>query len=376
MYREATGSNWAVRLYSLFDLTNVWPFFPSNVRNEGALENSRYPDNARVRDTDILVGYLLLFWMMLYLLYETCLNSLFRRMRFPLIQRDRIIKAAWYCGFCFGSVCYMRSSTVPILGLAAHKQDMTYREIGIALHKSFYLHRAGIDVLCHGAWIKGCANLLFASFVLSPHQQNYRWCMVTGIFLVYKTIDVVTVNACRILLCVLQMVARPICKLLFLSHCLIWMYLYLYYVPIFMLWSKEAEYTGMEPGLWLWFAAECLDSVLLRLIGHARATHWLEICLFPPPTQEAIELAGIHKKHRDSLRKSANKIERTKKIELWQTLACAMTIKRKIRKIRQMRNNADTSILDDSEEKETPVKDGAAETQSKEATSDVRSLEE
>jgi hypothetical protein len=54
----------------------------------------------------------------------------------------------------------------------------------------------------------------------------------------------------------------------------------------------------------------------------------------------------------------------------------AMTIKRKIRKIRQMRNNADTSILDDSEEKETPVKDGAAETQSKEATSDVRSLEE
>jgi len=204
MYREATGSNWAVCLYSLFDLTNVWPFFPSNVRNEGALENSRYPDNARVRDTDILVGYLLLFWMMLYLLYETCLNvskaknvniflkthhfhkmtyvhilrsinfmqSLFRRMRFPLIQRDRIIKAAWYCGFCFGSVCYMRSSTVPILGLAAHKQDMTYREIGIALHKSFYLHRAGIDVLCHGAWIKGCANLLFASFVLSPHQQK------------------------------------------------------------------------------------------------------------------------------------------------------------------------------------------------------------
>jgi len=41
-------------------------------------------------------------------------------------------------------------------------------------------------------------------------------------------------------------------------------YLYLYYVPIFMLWSEEAEYTGMELGLWLWFAAECLDSVRMR----------------------------------------------------------------------------------------------------------------
>jgi len=203
MYGEA-ASNWAVCLYSLFDPTNVLPFFPS-VWNERALGNSRYPNNARVRDTDVLVGYLVLFWLMLYLLYETCLNvsktrilrsskrvvfikwhtchvhilrsinfmqSLFRRMRFPLIQRDRIIKAVWYCGFCFGSLCYMRSSAVPILGLTAHKQGTTYREVGIALHKSFYLHRAGIDVLCHGAWIKGCANLLFASFVLNPHQQK------------------------------------------------------------------------------------------------------------------------------------------------------------------------------------------------------------
>jgi len=39
------------------------------------------------------------------------------------------------------------------------------------------------------------------------------------------------------------------------------MYLYLYYVPIYMLWSEEVEYARTEPGLWLWFAAECLDSV-------------------------------------------------------------------------------------------------------------------
>ncbi|RLU23374.1 hypothetical protein DMN91_003578 [Ooceraea biroi] len=348
MYEQA-ASNWAVRLYSLFDPTNFLPLFP-NVWNKRVLGSSRYPDDTKVRDTDILVGYLILFWIMLYLLYEKCLNSLFRRMRFPLIQRSRIIKATWYCGFCFGSICYMRSLATQILSFAAHKQGMMYQELGVALHKSFYLHQAGIDILCHGAWIKGCANLLFASFILNPYQQNYRRCMVTGIFLMYKTIDVVMVNVCRILLCILQTILRPICKLLFLLHCLIWIYLYLYYVPVFMLWSEEANYTGVEPGLWLWFAIECLDSVLLRLIGHAKATHWLEICLFPPPSQEAIELAGIHKRHRESLKKSN---ERTaKKVELWQTLICAMAIKKKIKRIRQTRNNIDSSSLDNSEEME------------------------
>jgi len=41
-----------------------------------------------------------------------------------------------------------------------------------------------------------------------------------------------------------------------------------------------------------------------------------------------------------------------------------------------MRNNADTSTFDDSEETEASVKDEVAETESKGATSDVRSLEE
>lgn len=38
-------------------------------------------------------------------------------------------------------------------------------------------------------------------------------------------------------------------------------YLYSYYVPTFMLWSDEGKYIRTDPGLWFWFAAECLDSV-------------------------------------------------------------------------------------------------------------------
>lgn len=367
MHEQAT-SNWAVRLYSLFEPTNFLSFLP-NVSNERAVRGSwRYSDDAKVRDTGVLVGYLVLFWMMLHLLYEKCLNSLFRRMGFPLIQRGRIIQAAWYCGFCFGSICYMKSSTIQILSFAAvRKQGMTYQQLGVALHKSFYLHQAGIDVTCRGAWIKGCANLLFASVILNPYQLNYRWCIVTGIFLMYRTIDIVMINICRILLCVFQTVGKPICKLLVLAHCLIWIYLYLYHVPVFMLWSEEVNHgTGMELGLWLWFIAECLDSILLRFIRHAKATYWLEISLFPPPTREAIELAGIHKRHGESLRKSSNKVN---KVQLWQTLVCAMAIKKKIKRLRQTKSNVDSSRLDDSEEMELfemrDVKNETAESESK-----------
>ncbi|CAL1684544.1 unnamed protein product [Lasius platythorax] len=337
MYEQA-ASNWAVGLYSLLDPTNFLPFLP-NLWNKLAI-GSRYPNDTKIRDIDVLVGYLILFWVVLYLLYEKCLNSLFRRMRFPLVQRSRIIKAAWNYGFCFGSVYYMQSSATQILNFAPHKLGMTYQELGLALHKSFYFHQAGIDILCCGAWMKGCANLLFASFILNPDQQNYG-CTVTSTVLLYKTIDIAIVNACRILLCIfklfLQTIGRSICKLLFLLHCLTWMYLYLYYVPTYMLWSEEVKHARTESGLWLWFAAECLDSVWLRLIGHAKAIHWLEICLFPPPTQEAIELAGIQKRHKESLRKFNN--NRAKKVELWQTLVCAMAIKKKIKRIRQAKDN-------------------------------------
>jgi len=66
----------------------------------------------------------------------------------------------------------MKSSAMQILSFASRAQGITYQELGFALHKSFYLHQAGIDILCHGAWIKGCGNLLFASFILIPYQQK------------------------------------------------------------------------------------------------------------------------------------------------------------------------------------------------------------
>lgn len=47
-----------------------------------------------------------------------------------------------------------------------------HEELGVVLYKSFYFHRAGVEIFCHGAWTKGWANLLFASFVMNPYQEK------------------------------------------------------------------------------------------------------------------------------------------------------------------------------------------------------------
>jgi len=71
MYEQA-ASSWAVGLYSLLDPTKFLPFLPS-LWDKQAI-GSRYPNDTKVRETDVLVGYLILFWVILYLVYEKCLN--------------------------------------------------------------------------------------------------------------------------------------------------------------------------------------------------------------------------------------------------------------------------------------------------------------
>lgn len=71
MYEQA-ASSWVVGLYSLLDPMKFLPFLPS-LWDEQAI-GSRYPNDTKVRETDVLVGYLILVWVVLYLVYEKCLN--------------------------------------------------------------------------------------------------------------------------------------------------------------------------------------------------------------------------------------------------------------------------------------------------------------
>ncbi|CAL7952205.1 unnamed protein product [Xylocopa violacea] len=337
MWEEA-----AIGLHSFLDVSQFTPSV-SNLWDKETMNVTR--NGTRIKKSDVLLGYLIMFWVIFYLIYEKCLNSLLRRIRIPLMQRCRIIEAVWSCGFCFGSIFYLKSPAIKTLSFFFNEKEVTYEELGVVLHKSFYLHRAGIEILCHGAWTKGWTNLLFASFIMNPYQKN--WFAGVSTFLLYNAIHTIVINICRILLCVSHIIGRKLPKLLFGLHCLSWIYLYVLLVPKLILWPEHTNYSRVQLGVWLWFIAECLDSVWFRLLGCAKATHWLEICLFPPPTREAIELAGIQKRHRDSLKKLVNKA--SKKTELWQTLFCAVAIKKKIKRIRQAKQNDSVSMANSTE---------------------------
>ncbi|XP_034190910.2 uncharacterized protein LOC117609116 isoform X1 [Osmia lignaria lignaria] len=337
---EEAMNNWVIVLHSVFDVLHFKPIV-ANLWDKETFNMQRM-NEIRIKRSDVLLGYLIPFWIILYFMYEKCLNSLLRRMRIPLLQRSRIIEAVWDCGFCFGSICYLKSSTVKTINFFSEEQAVTHQELGVILHKSFYLHRAGVEIFCHEAWIKGWANLLFASFVMNPYQE--KWCTVVSTFVFYKAFDTIVISICRILLCTSHFIGKKLPKLFFFLHCLSWIYLYTLFVPKLMLWTESTNHTRAKLGLWLWFIAECIDSMWFRLLWCGKATHWLEICLFPPPTQEAIELAGIQKRHRDSLKKLVNRT--SKKAELWQTLFCAVAIKKKIKRIREAKHNETTSLTD------------------------------
>ncbi|XP_076687120.1 uncharacterized protein LOC143378897 [Andrena cerasifolii] len=341
---EEVANSWAIGLHTFLDVSQFTPMVSSLWDRETF--NIQPLSDTKVKKSDVLLGHLILFWVVLYLAYEKCLDSLLRRMRVPLMQRSRITEAVWNCGFCFGSICYLKSPSIKTLDFFSGGQSVTHEELGVILHKSFYFHQAGVEIFCRGAWTRGLANLLFASFIMNPYQE--KWCTVVSVFLFYKAVDTILINTCRVLLCVSHFSGRKLLpKLLFCIHCFSWVYLYILFVPKLMLWPEKTNYMRAELGLWLWFIAECIDSVWLRLLGCAKATYWLEICLFPPPTREAIELAGIQRRHRDSLKKLVNRASR--KTELWQTMLCAMAIKKKIKRIRQAKRNDSESTLDSTD---------------------------
>ncbi|XP_015180875.1 PREDICTED: uncharacterized protein LOC107068694 [Polistes dominula] len=326
-YVEASS---AMKWHSLMDITNFLPY-PLNMWNKIVITEDLTENNNRIRNVNTFLGYFILIWAIIYLAYKKCLNSLLRRMCIPLTQRYRIIEAAWNCGFCFCSIWYIMHMPTKNLNFSLNGWNITHQELAIILYKSFFFHRAGVAIICHNAWVHGLTNLLFASYVLNMlYEKQYK---VENAFLFYRAVDIILIDICRILICSSQVIgevgklfAKWTATLLFSIHCLNWVYLYIFFIPK-MMWPEKVDLA-----LLIWFLAECSNSVWLKLCECAKATHWLEICLFPPPSKEAIELANIQKRHQKSMKKSVN--VKSKKNDLAKALLCAMVIKKKIHRIR------------------------------------------
>ncbi|XP_015606206.1 uncharacterized protein LOC107272978 [Cephus cinctus] len=338
MLEEMTNS-WAPKFHSLLDLTLFLPFAPN-------FQNNLQIEEKKIADLDIFVGYLILLWAMLYMLYEKCLNVLLRSMRFPLMQRSRIIDAVWSCGFCFGSISFLKFSAMITPELSSLQLEEGRLELGLILHKSFYLHHAGIKIFCRGSWLKGWTDLLFALLIINSHQ--HKWCPIIINILFYKTINTLLVEICRISLSLWQTkFGKLVTKTLFLCYCLNWIYVYTCFVPDSL---RENNNIPLQLYLWMWYISECLNSVWVKLLGNFNSSHWLEACLFLPPTPEALELARIRKRHRDSLKNNRSSTKTPKKIEFWRTLLCAIAMKKKIRRMRQAKQNKTQTETANNEE--------------------------
>lgn len=72
MSQDVTSS-FAIKLYSLMDITNFLPY-PLNIWDKRIITEDFIGNNNRTKNVDILLGYFILLWATLYLVYEKCLN--------------------------------------------------------------------------------------------------------------------------------------------------------------------------------------------------------------------------------------------------------------------------------------------------------------
>lgn len=69
---KETVSSWTIGLYSFAEISQFTPMV-SNLWDKETF-NIAHVHGTKIKKSDILVGYLIIFWIILYFIYEKCLN--------------------------------------------------------------------------------------------------------------------------------------------------------------------------------------------------------------------------------------------------------------------------------------------------------------
>ena len=69
---EEVANSWAIGLHSLLDVSQFTPMVSSLWDRETF--NIQPLSDTKVKKSDVLLGHLILFWVVLYLAYEKCLD--------------------------------------------------------------------------------------------------------------------------------------------------------------------------------------------------------------------------------------------------------------------------------------------------------------
>ncbi|XP_051165441.1 uncharacterized protein LOC127284169 isoform X1 [Leptopilina boulardi] len=319
MLFEEAINRWTLQISTFLDYKNLVPQFKNNEIYENLMKK-KFIRN----ESDAFVGYLILFWSLLFLIYKKLFNKLLRRKCFPLIQRNRIINTVWDYIFSIITLNYLlyiffhslKNSTLPNIN-----------KLIAFFYKSFYIHQAGVNIFIFGSWLKGCSTLFFAFLVFHPYSE--RLDLAVFLLLLLKVVDATILSTCRFLLCFWnKQIHLIIVKILFICHCLTWSYIYIYFVPKSILWGSNNKNPTERLQIWMWFISECLNSVWLKLF------EGFDVYFFPPLSKESIDFLNRIKEQKALLRKQPN-VQSRKKAELLKTVTCIMSVKKKLKRMRK-----------------------------------------
>ncbi|XP_057337646.1 uncharacterized protein LOC130675799 isoform X2 [Microplitis mediator] len=324
---------WSLKLYSwLSDINSTFSLFKihKKIINNYSLETNNFPITA------------VLLWIILYKIYTKCLHLLFRRMQYPLVARRRIIDGIWTIGFAFSSLFYLKLLVPESFDPICLLKRPRYLELGFILHKSYYLHRGFVEISTHNSWLQGIINLLFCAIIHSSSEQKSFDIVIK--LLVCKSTLTVIINFCRIISSVKNIKRRLlIVKSLLVIHFFNWIYVNYIIIPESKLWNSK----GLKNDwftlicLWVWLFLELFNEMDNIRLASNNSSHKIEAYLFPPPTPEMIEIKNICKKLRErSSNQDYDLTNDKKKAELWQTLCCAMTLKKKAKRMREAKTKA------------------------------------
>lgn len=316
LFEEAINS-WTLQISTFLDHKKVDSQFKNNEVIHDFMKR-RFIRN----ETDVFVGYLVLSWSLLFLIYKKWLNKLLRRNYFPLIQRNRIIGTIWDCIFCVVTINYLLFNI--FLSLKS-SMLMKIMKFNFSLYKSFYIHKAGVNIFIFGSWLNGCSDLLFSFFVLHSHTERLNSSICLLLFM--KVIDTSILSMCRFLLyCWNKQIHSLLVTTLLVFHCLTWSYIYIYFVPKYILWESNNKNSSEKIQIWMWYFSECLNSVWLKLFTG------FDVYFFPPLPKESIEFANRISEQKALLKKQPN-AQRRRKAEIAKTVTSVIVVKKKLRRM-------------------------------------------
>lgn len=98
---EETVNNWVIVLHSIFDVLHFKPIV-ANLWDKETFNMQRM-NEIRIKKSDVLLGYLIPFWIILYFMYEKCLNVSFKNLF--IFSRSFFVLINEFVNFFFGFTC-------------------------------------------------------------------------------------------------------------------------------------------------------------------------------------------------------------------------------------------------------------------------------